>query len=116
MAFTSLRCVLSDWLKKRKLEKFFDENKNLPTFGRQNLFSPSARNKILEVANEYLKEQKKWPLDLAKATSFQRGNLTFECQRGAIASELHLNERDFRLYCEERIPRVKINRIFYRFI
>ncbi len=26
MAFTSLRCVLNDWLKKRKLKKFFDEN------------------------------------------------------------------------------------------
>jgi hypothetical protein len=41
MAFTSLKFALSDWFKKRKLEKFFNENG------------------ILEVANEYLKEQKK---------------------------------------------------------
>lgn len=27
MAFTSLRCALSDWLKKRKLEKSFKEQK-----------------------------------------------------------------------------------------
>jgi hypothetical protein len=26
MAFTSLRCVLNNWLKKRKLKNFFDEN------------------------------------------------------------------------------------------
>jgi len=39
MAFTSLRSSLSDWLKKRKLEKFFD--------------------KSLEVANKSLKNQKK---------------------------------------------------------
>jgi hypothetical protein len=57
MAFTSLKFALSDWLKKRKLEKIFDENKN-PRFA-QNLVSHFARNKILEVTNEYLKEQKK---------------------------------------------------------
>jgi len=41
MAFASLRSVLSGWLKKRNLEKFFDENK------------------ILEITSTYVKEQKK---------------------------------------------------------
>jgi hypothetical protein len=50
MAFTSLRYSLRDWLKKRNLENFFDENKN-PRFA-QNLVSRSARNKILGVTNE----------------------------------------------------------------
>jgi len=30
MAFISLRSALSDWLKKRKLKKPFNENKTLP--------------------------------------------------------------------------------------
>jgi hypothetical protein len=57
MAFTSLRHALGDWLNKRKLENFFNENKN-PRFA-QSLVSHFTRNKILGVANGYLKEQKK---------------------------------------------------------
>ncbi|MFA5392609.1 MAG: hypothetical protein WC306_02960 [Candidatus Paceibacterota bacterium] len=64
MAFTSLKFVLNDWLKKGKLKRFFNEKKNCPLIDQQKLSSREIYTEQSEctqnkVANKYLKEQKK---------------------------------------------------------
>jgi len=68
MAFTSIKQALKNWSNTKRFKSFFQGQE------------------AINVINQYFKEKKNWPLDIARASSLKQ---------------------------EKRIPKVKINKIFY---
>lgn len=95
MAFIPIKKAFKDWLHSRKFKKFFQEQE------------------VIRIINQYFKERKNWPLDIAKASFLKQGKLTIKCCRAVISSELRLEEPQLKDYIEKRIPGVKIEKIFY---
>jgi len=96
VGFITLKKTLKNWPKTKKFKKFFQSQE------------------VLNVVNQYFKERKNWPLNMAKASSLNREELTIKCCRAVISSELRLEELQLRDYLKKNIPDVKINKIFYK--
>ena len=96
MAFISIRQALKSWSNTKKFKSFFQ--------GKE----------AINVINQYFKEKKNWPLDIARASSLKEDILTIKCCRAVISSELRLEEPQLRAHLQKRIPKVKINKIFYK--
>ena len=96
MAFISIRQALKSWSNTKRFKSFFQGQE------------------AINVINQYFKEIKNWPLDIARASSLKQEILTIKCCRAVISSELRLEESQLRAYLKKRIPKVKINKIFYK--
>lgn len=96
MTLISIKQALKSWSNTKKFKSFFQGQK------------------AINVINEYFKEKKNWPLDIARASSLKQGILTIKCCRAVISSELRLEEPKLKAYLKKRIPKVKINKIFYK--
>lgn len=94
--FISLEKALKGWSNTKRFKRFFQYQK------------------AIDVINQYFKEEKNWSLDIAKASSLKQGELTIKCCRAVISSELRLEESQLRGYLKKRIPKVKIDKIFYK--
>jgi hypothetical protein len=97
MAFASLKDVLKDWSKKRKLVDVVHGDK------------------IIDTANQYLIDQKKWTLDLAKAISFSRGTLTIQCRKTVVRG-VRDEERRLKVYLQAKVPGVRVGKITLKII
>lgn len=95
MSFTSINQALKNWSNTKRFKSFFQGQE------------------AINVINQYFKEKKNWPLDMARASSLKQDILTIKCCRAVISSELRLEEPQLRAYLKKRIPKVKINKIFY---
>jgi len=96
MAFISIQQALKSWSNTKRFKSFFQGQK------------------ALNVINQYFKERKNWPLDIVRASSLKQGVLTIKCCRAVISSELRLEESQLMAYLKKRIPKVKIDKIFYK--
>ena len=96
MAFVSIRQALKSWSNTKRFKTFFQGQE------------------AINVINQYFKERKNWSLDIVRASSLKQGILTIKCCRAVISSELRLEEPQLRVYLKKRIPKVKINKIFYK--
>jgi len=95
MAFSPIQKLLHNWLKTKKFEDSLQ------------------KKQVLDLVNQYIKENKNWPPSIARASFFDKGNLTIKCQQSAISSELHMEELSLKKYIQEFLPEVKIKKIFY---
>ena len=96
MAFISIRQALKSWTNTKKFKSFFQGQE------------------AINVINKYFEERKNWSLDIVRASSLKQGILTIKCCKAVISSELRLEESQLRSYLKKRIPKVKINKIFYK--
>jgi len=96
MAFTSIRQELKNWSNNKRFKGFFQ--------GKE----------AINVINQYFEEKKNWSSDIVRASSLKHGVLTIKCCRAVISSELRLEEPQLRAHLKKRIPKVKINKIFYK--
>lgn len=96
MAFISIRQALKSWSNTKRLKSFFQGQE------------------AINVINQYFNDKKNWSLDIVRASSLKQGVLTIKCCRAVISSELRLEEPQLRNYLKKRIPKVKINKIFYK--
>jgi len=96
MIFVPLKETLNDWAKKKDLNKFFNSDK------------------VIQLVNQYLKEQQKWPLNSLRAISFNRGNLTILGATKEIVANFKTDETNLKLYLGQQLPEIKINKIIYK--
>ncbi|MDD3491569.1 MAG: hypothetical protein PHG13_01170 [Candidatus Pacebacteria bacterium] len=96
MVFIPIKNILNSWLEADKFKSVIS--------GRQ----------VVSLANQYFRDIKKWPSNAIRAISFDKGRLTIQCFQNVISSELRLDELNFRKYLEEKVPEIKINKIFYK--
>jgi hypothetical protein len=96
MIFVPLKETLNDWAKKKDLKKFFNSDK------------------VIQLVNQYLKEQQKWPLNSLRAISFSRENLTILGTTKEIVADLKKDEANLKLYLGQQLPEIKINKIIYK--
>jgi len=95
MAFSPIQKLLDNWFKTKKFE------------------GSLQKKQVIDLVDKYIQEHKNWPSDIARASFFDKGNLTIKCQQSAVASELHMEELSLRKYIQESLPEVKIKKIFY---
>ncbi len=96
MAFISIQQALNGWSNTKRFKSFFQGQK------------------ALDVINQYFKEKKNWSSDMVRASSLKQGILIIKSCRAVISSELRLEESQLRIYLKKRIPKVKIDKIFYK--
>ncbi len=96
MAFISIRQALKSWSNTKRFKSFFQGQE------------------AINVINQYFKDEKNWSLDIVRASSLKQEVLIIKCCRAVISSELRLEESKLRAYLKKRIPKVKIDRIFYK--
>jgi len=96
MVFIPIKQALQNWSNNKRLRSFFQGQE------------------AINVINQYFRERKNWSIDIVKASSLEQGVLTIKCCRAVISSELRLEESKLRAYLKERIPRIKIDKIFYK--
>ena len=96
MVFIPIRQVLKNWSSTKKLKSFFQGQE------------------AINVINQYFKDRKNWSVDIVKVSSLKQGVLIIKCCRSVISSELRLEESKLRIYLKERIPKIKIDKIFYK--
>lgn len=96
MVFIPIKDILGSWLQAEKFKSIIHERQ------------------IINWANKYFQENKRWPANMVKAISFHRGRLVIQCSQNVISSELRLEELNFRKYLKEKVPQVKIDQIFYK--
>jgi hypothetical protein len=96
MAFTPIKRVLENWSSNKRLKSFFKDQE------------------VINIINQYFQERKNWSTNIVRASSLKQGVLIIKCCRAVISSELRLEESKLRLYIEEKIPKTKIDKIFYK--
>ena len=96
MVFIPIKQALQNWSSNKKLKSFFQGQK------------------AICLINQYFKERKNWSTDIVRASSLKQGVLVIKCCRAVISSELRLEESELRVYLKQRIPKVKIDKIFYK--
>lgn len=95
MAFISIKQALENWSSNKRLKSFFQGQE------------------AINIINQYFKERKNWSTDIVKASSLKQGVLIIKCCRAVISSELRLEEPKLMTYIKEKIPKIKIDKIFY---
>ncbi len=96
MVFVSLRDTLNDWAKKRNITKFFNSDK------------------VIQLANQYFRVNKKWPTTKVEAISFKRGNLLIFYRTESELTGLSTQENNLKLFLLKQLPGLKIGKIIYK--
>lgn len=96
MTFIHIKQLIDGWLKSKKNERFIQEQQ------------------ITDLLNQYFQKRKNWPKQEIKANLLNQGQLIIRCRHGFISSEMKLDELRIKKYLEEKLPGIKINKIFYK--
>jgi len=96
MAFSSLSELLGRKIKHLGLDKVLEGQR------------------IKDIVDTYLSRNLKIPETQAFVKNYKNGTLTIMCQKSVISSGLKMREEELRDYLKQKLPKIKIKKIFYQ--